>query len=304
MKTTISRGSYQGPRKQVIIIGAGIAGLSAGCYAQMNGYEVQIFEAHSLPGGLCTTWMRKGYHIDGSCHALMGVVPTSSYHQIWRELGAIQGRRIVDYEYFAGMTARDGRVFRLYTDPDRLERHMKELSPADSLPIEQFCGYVRRFADFRAPVGKTPELMGVWDNAKMMAGILPFLPLFAKLATVSLESFSTRFQDPLLREGIKHASYGAPGSLFTVVMPLGWMSRKDGGYPIGGSLALAKAVEARFLGLGGAIRYNTRVVKVLERGGSACGVRLADGSRSGSRLRHRRLRHEKHADGFAGWKPD
>jgi thioredoxin reductase len=32
----------------VIIIGAGFAGLSAGIYAQMNGYRTQIFEMHGL----------------------------------------------------------------------------------------------------------------------------------------------------------------------------------------------------------------------------------------------------------------
>lgn len=40
---------------------AGIAGLSAGCYARMNGYKTTIFEAHTIPGGLCTAWTRKGY---------------------------------------------------------------------------------------------------------------------------------------------------------------------------------------------------------------------------------------------------
>jgi phytoene dehydrogenase-like protein len=30
--------------KSIIIIGAGIGGLAAGCYAQMNGYRSQIFE--------------------------------------------------------------------------------------------------------------------------------------------------------------------------------------------------------------------------------------------------------------------
>ena len=40
--------------KRVVIIGAGISGLSAGCYARMNGYDTEIHEAHSLPGGLCT----------------------------------------------------------------------------------------------------------------------------------------------------------------------------------------------------------------------------------------------------------
>jgi phytoene dehydrogenase-like protein len=42
--------------KKIIIIGAGISGLSAGCHAQMNGYESEIFEMESTPGGLCTSW--------------------------------------------------------------------------------------------------------------------------------------------------------------------------------------------------------------------------------------------------------
>lgn len=45
---------------KLIIIGAGIAGLAAGCYARMNGYDVEIFERHTQPGGMCTSWMRKG----------------------------------------------------------------------------------------------------------------------------------------------------------------------------------------------------------------------------------------------------
>ena len=52
----------------IIIIGAGIAGLAAGCYAQMNGYKTKIFELHELPGGLCTAWERKGYVFDGCIH--------------------------------------------------------------------------------------------------------------------------------------------------------------------------------------------------------------------------------------------
>jgi phytoene dehydrogenase-like protein len=264
--------------QSIIIIGAGISGLSAGCYAAMNGYEVRIVEAHSLPGGLCTTWKRKGYSIDGSCHSLVGSGPASSNHKIWRELGALQGRRFVDYEYFAGMTALDGRVFRLYTDPDRLERHMKELSPADAAPIGKFCGYVRRFAHFNLPVDKPAELMGFLEGMRMMIGFLPFIKLFGELGSLTLEDFAARFKDPLLRDGIRNANYGAPGSLLTIIMPLGWMSRKDGGYPIGGSLALARAIEARFTGLGGTVRYGARVIKVLERNGRATGVRLEDGT--------------------------
>jgi thioredoxin reductase len=35
--------------KSIIIIGAGIAGLSAGCYGQLNGYQTKIFELPFRP---------------------------------------------------------------------------------------------------------------------------------------------------------------------------------------------------------------------------------------------------------------
>jgi phytoene dehydrogenase-like protein len=127
-------------------------------------------------------------------------------------------------------------------------------------------------------VGKPPELMGFLDGLKMMLGFLPFIKLFGELGSLTMESYAARFKDPLLRDGIRNANYGAPGSLFSIVMPLGWMSRKDGGYPIGGSLDLAKAIEARFTGLGGTVRYGERVTKVLEQNGRATGVRLEDGT--------------------------
>jgi phytoene dehydrogenase-like protein len=278
MKQSLSLERITEPMKEIIIIGAGMAGLSTGCYAQMNGYKTRILEMHDKPGGLCTSWKRKGYLIDDSCHCLVGSGPTSTYYQIWQELGAIQGRRIVDYEYFASMTGLDGREFRLYTDIDRLERHMKELSPADTTPTEQFCRFVRRFADFDIPLGKPAELMGFMDNMKMMIGFLPFMKLFGEVLSLTLESFATRFKDPLLSDGIRYANYGSPGSLISIVMPLAEMRRKAGGYPIGGSLALARAIETRYTRLGGMVRYGARVTRVLERNGRATGVQLENGT--------------------------
>ena len=35
--------------KSIIVVGAGIAGLSAGCHGQMNGYRVRIFEQDTRP---------------------------------------------------------------------------------------------------------------------------------------------------------------------------------------------------------------------------------------------------------------
>ena len=61
--------------KKVIIIGSGIAGLSCGIYAKLNGFETEIFEMHSISGGECTGWDRGEYHFDGCIHWLMGSKP-------------------------------------------------------------------------------------------------------------------------------------------------------------------------------------------------------------------------------------
>jgi len=66
----------------VAIVGAGLGGLSAGCYGQMSGFRTHIFEMHTLPGGVCATWRRKGYTFDGSVSttfpaASLGHVSTS-----------------------------------------------------------------------------------------------------------------------------------------------------------------------------------------------------------------------------------
>ncbi len=61
--------------KKVIIIGAGLAGLATGIYAQMNGYDAHIFEHGNQPGGVSATWKRTGFMIDGGIHFYMGYRP-------------------------------------------------------------------------------------------------------------------------------------------------------------------------------------------------------------------------------------
>ncbi|MBR6279480.1 MAG: NAD(P)/FAD-dependent oxidoreductase, partial [Bacteroidales bacterium] len=45
---------------ELAIIGGGISGLCAGIYAQLSGLQSEIFEGHSVVGGQCTSWTRKG----------------------------------------------------------------------------------------------------------------------------------------------------------------------------------------------------------------------------------------------------
>src|SRR4030042_132900 len=117
--------------KSIAIIGGGIAGLSAGCYARMNGFEATIFELHDKPGGLCTAWERDGYVVDGCIQWLCGSSPRNRFNRHWRELGALQGTKIVDFEEFVRVESPEGKTLIVYTDIDRFAKHMLELSRAD-----------------------------------------------------------------------------------------------------------------------------------------------------------------------------
>ena len=63
----------------LVIIGAGLAGLSTGCYAQMNSYRSHIFEHHAVPGGVAAAWKRGGYLIDGGIHFIIGHKPDGQF---------------------------------------------------------------------------------------------------------------------------------------------------------------------------------------------------------------------------------
>ncbi len=51
-------------KKKIVIIGGGIAGLSAGIYGKLAGYDVDIYEKNPIAGGQCVGWNRKNCHID------------------------------------------------------------------------------------------------------------------------------------------------------------------------------------------------------------------------------------------------
>ena len=73
---------------KVVIIGAGISGLTAGIYALKQGYEAEIYEKNTSAGGMCTGWYRKGTYIDGCLHWLTESA-AGSLHEIWKETGAL-----------------------------------------------------------------------------------------------------------------------------------------------------------------------------------------------------------------------
>jgi protoporphyrinogen oxidase len=55
---------------ELLIVGAGLAGLSAGYHAQLKGLDYGLYEAGARPGGCCRTRERDGFHFDYSGHLL------------------------------------------------------------------------------------------------------------------------------------------------------------------------------------------------------------------------------------------
>jgi phytoene dehydrogenase-like protein len=271
--------------KSISIIGAGIAGLSTGCYGQMNGYRTRIFEQHVKAGGLCTGWQRKGYTI-GTSGWVAGSGPTNNdFCRFWQELGAAQRWSIVDYEEYARIEGRDAKVFILYADIDRLEQHMYELAPEDKDLITAFIKALRAYARLRMPMDKAPELYGLVDKFKMVTNmLLPFvLGPMGRFVRLSIQDFAARFKNPFMREvwgeGFPNVFFFDPGiSLMMVLNILAGLHLKSAGYPRGGSLELVHAIEQRYLDLGGRIQYRAPVTKIVVENNRAVGVRLGDGT--------------------------
>lgn len=266
------------PSKTILIIGGGIAGLAAGCYAQMNGYQSHILERHTLPGGLCTAWERKDYIFDGCIHYLFGSGPGQPYYQIWDELGALQNRPILHHEEFMRAVDPEGRTVIAYADPDRLEEHLLTLAPEDAPHIRALAQGVRDFRafDLSALQAKPRRLMGPGDGLQLAKQMMPFVGPLMRWGLLSATDFAARFRSPLLRAALPHLLGWPEIPMMAALSVLAYMHNGNAGFPAGGSLAFAQAIEQRYLALGGQIHYKAQVERILVENDHAVGVRLYD----------------------------
>ena len=238
--------------KSIIIIGAGVAGLAAGCYAQMNGYDSQIFELHDLPGGLCTAWERKEYIFDGCIHYLFGSGENQPFNQLWQELGAVQGREFVNHSIYQHVTDGDQTLI-VYTDPDRLQDHMIGISPDDEKLIRSFCDGIRKFQSFdMSAMYEVPKpIMGPIGWRDLGVKMMPYLFPVIKWGMQSSRQFANKFKHPFLRQAVAQMFSWEEAPVMMGMMLLAYMDTGNAGFPVGASLEFAKAIEQRYLELGG-----------------------------------------------------
>jgi C-3',4' desaturase CrtD len=71
---------------KIIVIGAGIGGLTAGALLAKRGYEVTIFDRAIVPGGCASTFKRQGFTFDVGATQVAGLEPGGIHHRIFQEL--------------------------------------------------------------------------------------------------------------------------------------------------------------------------------------------------------------------------
>lgn len=274
--------------KNLIIIGAGVAGLAAGVYALRSGYEVQLVEGHDVPGGLCASWRRGAYLFDGGAAGLAGTSTDAPIRRLWEELGVLARCELYDPDSFGSIRLPDGRTATAWTDIGRFEAHFVELFPRDARRIRSFCRALRVCAGVDIPFGGGAGGKGNAVEAAARRRALLSLPALIRYSGATLRKYCDGLKDPACRlafENLVHFG-GVDAPLLTVLLPLCYAHRKATGIPRKGWLNFARAIEAEFLSLGGEVRYGIPVSGLVSSGrdaqGRACGrvlgVRLGDGS--------------------------
>ncbi len=266
--------------KSIIIIGAGLAGLSAGCYGQMNGYRTRIVEHHTEPGGVATAWENGGYLIDGGIHYLMGHKPGQACYEIYKQLGILHNRRYPDLTTFVRFTDEiSGHRVSFTSDLDRLARDLKHLAPEDAKVIDGFIAGIQgmRQADLFGLMETPPELMGMLGPLKQLWGMRRVLRYFGPTFNQPAEVYARAVQNEAFRRLIENLFLPEVPTWFVLLL-LALLANKQMGLLEGSCTDFVASIAERYKTLGGQVQYSATVEKILVENDRAVGIRLADGS--------------------------
>ena len=255
---------------KIVIIGGGVAGLSAGIYARLHGHDATVCERSFVAGGNLTGWRRGEYKIDNCIHWLTGTNPATDTYKMWVDLGAlgdvevIQGNSLYTCEY-------GGETLSLYNDLYRMEREMLEISPADEGEIRSLIRGVE-VMERVGGIGGADHNEGL--GIKQLSVAVPSLVKYYGLTTGEL---AKRFKHPLLRSFIS-SFWGEDFGALAVLMVFAYYCGNNGGIPRGGSVAMAERMTDRLREVGGELLLCKEAVRINCEDGRACSVLFSDGS--------------------------
>lgn len=256
---------------RILIIGGGVAGLSAGIFAQKNGHRAIVCEKHHVAGGNLTGWQRGEYHIDNCIHWLTGTNPNSDLYKLWQQVGALDGTNVYqgDSLYTCEL---DGERLSLYRDIDKLEKDMLEISPKDEREIKSFINAVKSFSYFSGTGGKDCD-----EKASIVKKIKTFPTLYSYY-NMTTGQLANRFSHPLLREFFISLLGKDFGALAFLCVASTFCSN-NGGIPKGGSLLMAQRIADTFKALGGELLLGKELVRLDVNGDKVTNALFSDGTK-------------------------
>lgn len=259
---------------KILIIGANIPGLSAGCYAQMNGFDSEIFETSYNPGGNCTGLIKKDYYIDTCMHWISGIRRDSGFfNRMWRELGALDDVPVVTQEIFTDVTTPSYPHFLIYSNAEKWGEYLLSVAPEDAAQIRELVDDIKSLSDIQVPE-KAVELMGLRDQAALGREFNAYKKIFAKYVRKSVKDVAAGFANAAVREGLVHGFSGERLPALSMILLLGQFHGKNAGWIKGGSLQFAKRIADRYTGLNGKLRCGMRVKEIVIEKNTAVGVKL------------------------------
>lgn len=266
-------------RYDVVVIGAGMGGLTCGGLLAKQGYSVLICEQHVRPGGCVCGFQRKGLTFDAIHFLISQCGPGETLPAVLEAMGAKDVIEFLKVEQKSRMILPDLDV--TFT-PDTFASELTSLFPREAKAIEYFVAEMTELVDeaLSTPLKKPLYLMSPVEKA--LFGMKVFLRqrrVFKYQRKTTAQVLNDFFIDPRIR------------TIFYTVAPLeriffmgtAWMwndyLRKKLYYPKGGYQALADAFTAAFKNCGGTLALRTEVKRIIMEKGRATGVELDDGRR-------------------------
>jgi len=269
--------------RTISIIGAGLGGLSTGCFAQMNGFKSQIFENHFVPGGVAASWKRKEFLFDGGIHYVAGFKKGTKFHKVLTKLGAGDMSLYKEMEYYGKIIDQtQNKSAVVGKDLNKLRNDLKNLVTefSDKKMIDEIIDCSREFKgkDYSS-FGQEDahELANFKSKLKLIWQGRSVLKYFSnKRYTQRIEDFAKEARSDFLQKFL--INYFTPEiPVWFMLMTLASLSDGNVGYIKNGSSSFTKAMESQYKKLGGNVNYNSRVIKILVKDNKAIGVKLANG---------------------------
>jgi phytoene desaturase len=273
-----------GPTDHVVIVGAGLAGLSAALHLLGSGRRVTVLEAQSHPGGRAGRMDLAGYQIDTGPTVL--TMPELADEAL-AEVGDSLADRLELVALHPAYRARfaDGSVIDVHTNADAMEAEIRSVAGA-----AEAIGYLRlrrwltklyqveigRFigGNFDSPL----DLVAGRDAVRDLA-TLAVLGGFGRLGA----QIGRFLKDERLRRIFSFQSLYAgvpPQHALGAYAVIAYMDTVAGvWFPRGGMRALPQALADAAMDAGAELRYHTTVTALERSGTRVTAVRTADGER-------------------------